>query len=172
MVGKPLKAMLLTSLLLLGILVIYASLMSIAAQTDTSSGTSECGSKILGPLGHFGWSWSLNFSKPAQIRPYHNRFELGWGPVEVSEEFKDNVFNIAKSDPDVQELLSEGYNITSIKPIITTTVEADGSVVTKAKSGILMLRKNNSGVAFVWVDVEKGKVTRIEIITRTVIEKP
>lgn len=170
MVGKPLKAMLLTSLLLLGILVIYASLMSIVAQMDKSSGTSEHGSKILGPLGHFGWS--LNFSKPAQIRPYHNRFELGRGPVEVSEEFKDNVFNIAKSDPDVQELLSEGYNITFIKPIITTTVEADGSVVTKAKSGILMLRKNNSGVAFVWVDVEKGKVTRIEIITRTVIEKP
>ncbi|MGQ9597466.1 MAG: hypothetical protein ACUVUS_08930 [Thermoproteota archaeon] len=69
-------------------------------------------------------------------------------------------------------MLSEGYNITCIKPIISTTIEEDGSVVTKAKSAVLVLRKNTSGIASVWVDIEKGKVTRIEIITRTVIEKP
>ena len=37
---------------------------------------------------------------------------FGWGPrvfINVSQEFKDNVINIAKSDPDVQKLLADGY---------------------------------------------------------------
>lgn len=51
-------------------------------------------------------------------------------------------------------------------------IEGDGNVVTKAKGAVLMLYKNTSGIASVWVDVEKGKVTRIEILTRTIIEKP
>jgi len=94
------------------------------------------------------------------------------GPIEVSEEFKENVINIAKKDSDVQSLLNQGYNVTAVKPIIKTVVEGDGTVVTKATSAILILQKNTTGLAIVWVDLEQGKVTRIEILTRTVIEKP
>jgi len=94
-----------------------------------------------------------------------------FGFVEVSDEFKDNVVNIAKNDTDVQNLLNDGYNITGVRPIIKTIVEGDGSVVTKATSAIVMLEKDTSH-ASVWVDVENAKVTEIVILTRTVIEKP
>jgi hypothetical protein len=95
-----------------------------------------------------------------------------YGFIEVSEEYKDNVINIAKSDPDVQALLDEGYNITAVRPIIASIVEADGTVVTKATNAIVMLQNGTTGSASVWVNVEEGKVTKIVILTMTVIEKP
>jgi hypothetical protein len=93
------------------------------------------------------------------------------GFIEVSEEFKENVINIAKNDSDVQDLLDDGYNITGVRPIIKSVVEGDGSVVTKATSAIVMLEKNTTGCASVWVDMEEARVTEIVILTRTVIEK-
>jgi hypothetical protein len=96
----------------------------------------------------------------------------GGGFISVSQEFKDNVINITESDPDVQKLLSEGYNITGVRPIINATVEADGTVVMKATSAIVTLRQDATGKALVWVNVEQAKVTKIEILTITVIEKP
>lgn len=95
-----------------------------------------------------------------------------FGFIEVSEEFKTNVINIAKNDQDVQNLLNEGYNITGVKPIIKTIVEGDGTVVMKATNAIVMLEKDTTGRAIVKVDVENEKVTEIVILTRTVIEKP
>ncbi len=99
----------------------------------------------------------------------------GWGRygfIEVSEEFKENVIEIATSDEDVQALLADGYNITGVRPIIKSIVEADGNVEIKATSAIVMLSNDTTGKASVWVDVEEGTVTRIVILTRTVIEKP
>jgi len=99
-------------------------------------------------------------------------FALGrYGFVEVSEEFEENVVNIAESDEDVQGLLADGYNVTGVRPIIKAIVEADGSVVTKATSAIVILCKDTTGKASVWVNVEEGTVTKIVILTRTVIEK-
>jgi hypothetical protein len=72
----------------------------------------------------------------------------------------------------VQNLLNQGYNLTAVKPIIKTVIEANGDVTTKATSAIVMLQKDTSGRAFVFVNLEEGKVTRIVILTRTVIEKP
>jgi len=94
-----------------------------------------------------------------------------YGFVEVSEEFEENVINIAKNDSDVQALLDDGYNITGVRPIIKSIVEVDGNVETKATSAIVMLSKDTTGKASVWVNVEEGTVTRIVILTRTVIEK-
>lgn len=96
----------------------------------------------------------------------------GFGPVEVSAEFVQNVTNIAKSDADVQKLLADDYNITSVRPVIKSVVDADGYVTAKATSAIVMLQKDTSSRASVFVNLEEGKVTRIVILTRTVIEKP
>ncbi|MGD8545660.1 MAG: hypothetical protein PVH12_05740 [Candidatus Bathyarchaeota archaeon] len=99
----------------------------------------------------------------------------GWryhGFIEVSEEFEENAINIAKSDQDVQNLVDDGYNFTRVRPIIKTIVEADGEVDTKATSAIVILAKDSTSHASVWVDLEEGKVTEIVILTRTVIEKP
>jgi hypothetical protein len=99
---------------------------------------------------------------------------FGWegGNITVSQEYKDKVINIAQNDSDVQSLLANGYNITALRPIINTVVEADGTVTMKATTAVVMLEKDTTGRAFVTVNVEEGKVTEIVILTRTVIEKP
>jgi hypothetical protein len=96
----------------------------------------------------------------------------GFGPVEVSEEFKQTVTNIAGNDTDVQNLIADGYNVTSVRPIIKTVIDAEGNVVTKAPNAVLTLQKDATGYASVMVDVEQAKVTQIVILTRTVIDKP
>jgi hypothetical protein len=101
----------------------------------------------------------------------HERGCGGIGPVTVSEEYKDNVISIAQNDSDVQELLADGYNITDVRPIISTAVEADGTVTMKATTAIVTLSQNTTGRAYVTVNVEEAKVTEIVILTRTIIER-
>jgi hypothetical protein len=95
----------------------------------------------------------------------------GFGPIEVSEDFKQTVTSIAENDTDVQNLINEGYNVTSITPIITTVIDGEGNVVTKATSAVLTLQKDTTGHATVMVNIEQAKVTQIVILTRTVIDK-
>ncbi len=96
----------------------------------------------------------------------------GYGFIEVSSEFETNVINIAKADTDVQVLLNDGYNVTSVMPIIKTVLDADGNVVTKATNATVLLEKDTTGRAFVSVDLQLSKVTQIVTLTKTVIEKP
>jgi hypothetical protein len=96
----------------------------------------------------------------------------GFGAIEVSEEFEQTVTSIAESDTDVQNLIDDGYNVTSVRPIIKTVIDAEGNVVTKATSAVLTLQKDTTGHATVTVDIEEAKVTQIIILTRTVIDKP
>jgi hypothetical protein len=95
----------------------------------------------------------------------------GFGPVEVSEEFEQTVTNIAENDTDVQDLINDSYNVTSVHPIIKTVIDAEGNVVTKATNAILTLQKDTTGHATVMVDIDEAKVTQITILTRTVIDK-
>lgn len=120
------------------------------------------------------FEWAIgNMSAKIQSRLRWEMRGKGYlGFIEVSEEFKENVVNIAKNDPDVQNLLNEGYNITGVRPLIKTIVEGDGSVVAKATGAILMLEKDATSHATAMVDLEEAKVTEIIILTRMVIEKP
>jgi hypothetical protein len=95
----------------------------------------------------------------------------GYGPIQVSEEYEQNVINIAENDTDVQNLLAEGYNVTSVRPLISTVIDAQGYVTTRATTAVLLLQKDTSGFAYVTVNVDEAKVTQIVILTRTVIEK-
>lgn len=163
--NKSLRTILLALFLLASFLIICTILVNVSAQKDDSPKNFRFGGR---GLPGFFKEWSWNFTR---IGPYCSRFKWGFGFINISEEFKEDVIKIVENDQDVQKLLSEGYNITHIRPIISANVGKDGGITVKAKRAILVLRKNYSGIAFVWVDIEKGKVTRIEIITRTVIEK-
>ncbi|MCS7131121.1 MAG: hypothetical protein NZ934_00090 [Hadesarchaea archaeon] len=90
--------------------------------------------------------------------------------LEVSEEFRQKVMEIAKADPDVRELLDAGYENVGIRPIIRATVQGNGDVALRASSAVLMLRREG-GRAMVHVDVEAEKVTKIVKVEWTVIEK-
>jgi hypothetical protein len=91
--------------------------------------------------------------------------------IEISTEYTENVNAIIEADSDVQTLIAEGYNVTSIRPIIKTVVEGDGTIVTRATTAVVTLENGTSGYAVVDVDVSQAKVTEIVIYTRTVIDK-
>ena len=100
-------------------------------------------------------------------------FGGGFGPqaIQVSADFTANVTNIAKSDSDVQNLLSQGFNITSIRPVITTSIDGNGNIITKASTANVLLVGNNGSRSFVVVDLSQAKVTKIVTLTVTEIDK-
>jgi hypothetical protein len=127
----------------------------------------------------------LNYSGCPNGGPGFGRRGFGWdgfgrggGNITISQAYNNTVIGIAKNDSDVQNLLAEGYSITEVRPIISTVIGANGTVTSQATTAIVVLENTTanattsvSGKAFVTVNVPEGKVTRIEILTRTVIEK-
>lgn len=93
-----------------------------------------------------------------------------FGSIQVSSDFIQNVTNIAKNDSDVQNLLNQGYNITSIKPVITSVIDGNGNVVTTATSADVILQ-STTGRVLVVVDLTSASVTKIVTTTTTVINK-
>ena len=90
--------------------------------------------------------------------------------IEVSSAYIANVTSILDNDTNVQNLLSEGYNVTSINPIIQNVLNGDGTVTVQATTAVVTLQDGTSGYAIAHVDLETAKVTQIVIITRTVID--
>jgi hypothetical protein len=101
----------------------------------------------------------------------HGGFMGGMGNIEVSSEYTATVNAILNNDTDVQNLIAQGYNATSIRPIIKNVIAADGTVTTKATTALVTLQNGTSGYAVASVDISQTKVTQIVIITRTVIDK-
>ena len=91
--------------------------------------------------------------------------------IELSDEYTANVNSTLSNDSDVANLISEGYTVTSIHPVIKNVIEGDGTLSTKATTAIVTMQNGDSGIATVKVDVENSAVTQITIITRTVIDK-
>ena len=95
-----------------------------------------------------------------------------YGRVEVTEEFKANAITIAESDTDVQRLLTDGYSIITVRPIIKSLVDANGDVTSKATHAIVILKNEDAkSFATVWVDLNAARVIKIVTFTRTVIDK-
>ena len=94
----------------------------------------------------------------------------GFGAIQVSSDFTANVTNIVKNDSDVQNLLTQGYNITAIRPVISTVIDGNGNVVTSATTANVILQ-STTGRALVVVDLTQAKVTKIVTTTTTVINK-
>jgi hypothetical protein len=95
----------------------------------------------------------------------------GMGGVEISSAYNATVTAILANDTDVANLLSQGYNVTAIHPLIKTVVGGDGTVTAKATTATVILTDGTTGIARVTVDIENSKVTYIETVTRTVIDK-
>ncbi|MEM1674580.1 MAG: hypothetical protein QXE14_01040 [Candidatus Bathyarchaeia archaeon] len=107
-----------------------------------------------------GWEWSMR-----------DKFFRGF-QVELSEGFKNRVLEIIKSDEDVQRLLNEGYNVSSIKIAqVKLVVRESGEIAIEAIKAIVVLTNGNGGRACVEVDLKAGSVTRIVVMNVKVIEK-
>jgi len=94
-----------------------------------------------------------------------------YGNIVVSSDYTAAVNNILGNDTDVQNLVSQGYNVTAIHPIIQNVIEADGTITTKASTATVLMTNGTSGYSIVNVDVANAKVTQITTITKTVIDK-
>ena len=95
-----------------------------------------------------------------------------FGAIEVSEEYEFNAITIAENDEDVATLLTEEYTIVGVRPMIKSFVDGDGDVTTTATTAVVVLKKEDATErAVVWVDLNTDSVTKIVILTRTVIEK-
>ncbi len=93
----------------------------------------------------------------------------GYGPIQISSDFTNNVTSILNSSTDVQALFSQGWNVTSIRPQITTTLNGNGNVVMQATSANVILQ-GTDGHALVVVNLTTDKVTKI--VTTTVNNDP
>ena len=71
----------------------------------------------------------------------------------------------------MQNLISQGYNVTSINPIVKNVIEGNGTLAAKATTAIVMMQNGTSGYATINVDVANSQVTQIVTINRTVIDK-
>ncbi|MGA2386817.1 MAG: hypothetical protein ABSG33_09825 [Candidatus Bathyarchaeia archaeon] len=100
---------------------------------------------------------------------FFNGTANGFGPIQVSAAFTQNVTNILNSSTDVQALFNQGWNVTSIRPIITTTIDGNGNVVTQATSANVILQ-GTDGRALVVVNLTTDKVTKI--VTTTINNNP
>jgi hypothetical protein len=162
------------------LLVLATVLSGVAVYAYANSGTNTTTSS------NVIWYYNGTFPGPQPFLGIQCRGRGGFGgfgefggSLNVSQTFKDNVINVAKNDTDVQNLIANGYNVTGVRPVITTTVEADGTVTLKATSAIITLTQSTTGQnttstgrALVWVNVTQAKVMKIVTMTRTIIEKP
>jgi len=110
----------------------------------------------------------LHWLRGAIVKEFKNLI----GPrVEVSEEYRSRVLEILSRDEDAAKLLKEGYNVTAVKPIVKAYVAADGSVTLRASQAMVTLVKKGEGAAVALVDLEQGKVVKLVVYSKTVIEK-
>lgn len=91
--------------------------------------------------------------------------------IEISSDYVSTVNNILNNDTDVQNLVSQGFNVTAIRPMVKNVIGADGTISTSAATAIVIMQNGTSGHATVSVDITNAKVTQIVILTRTVIDK-
>jgi hypothetical protein len=121
--------------------------------------SSQCANEARNFTWAFRYSWrrAVGGELPRGL----NRFS-----VELSDEFKNRVLEIAGNDNDVQSLLSSGYEVKDIRPIhVKLTVQGDGQVAMYVDKVLLVLAKGDHNRAFVDIDFEAGKVVRIVNVT-------
>ncbi len=158
-----------TKTLMISAVLVLAILSGIALETYANDATDDANTTTDVPWYYINQSY--NNTRPCLGPRRFGGGHGGLGTITVSEEYKENVLNITESDTDVQALLAEGYNITGVRPIISTTIQADGTVTMKATTAVVSLQKNTTGWALARIDVEQAKVTKIQIFTMTTIDK-
>jgi hypothetical protein len=101
-------------------------------------------------------------------------FEWRWGLpsrlVQVSLEYNETVMDILRSNEETSELLNQGYNVVSIRPVIRAYIEGDGTVVFKAQQALVVL-SNGSVTVMYLVDISSRAVTHIATINISALKE-
>jgi hypothetical protein len=150
-----------------------------AAQTNSTTDTTATATTTVGtnvteiPFGGLGLMMGdRGFGEGPGGRGCPGRGFGGYaGNIEVSAAYNQTVTNILGNDSDVKNLVSQGYTLTTIRPLVQSVISADGTVTTQATTAIVTMQNGASGYATVKVDITNAKVSQIVILTRTVIDK-
>ncbi|MGO8807123.1 MAG: hypothetical protein ACLQO7_11070 [Candidatus Bathyarchaeia archaeon] len=119
-------------------------------------------------FGGFGGLGGINFSNGTIFEGnFSSAIMPGrFGAIQISSAFTQNVTDILQNNADAANLLNQGYNITSIRPVISTVIDGNGNVVMQATSADVILQGTN-GRALVVVDITSATVTKIVTTTVT-----
>ncbi len=172
--GKTERKTIAMSLVLLATLATVIGALSVtafAADTNSTTTVTFTSQDIGVGDSQFGPGMMEQFGGGPGGHGGHGGFMDGVANIEVSSEYTANVNAILSSDSDVQNLISQGYNMTSINPIIKYVVAGNGTVTLKATTAQVLLLNGTSGMAIANVDVANAKVTQLEVFTQTVIDK-
>ena len=149
---------------------------SVASDIESTTATSVVNASDNGLIGVSDFGGPMMMTVEHGFGAGHRGMDRGFGgfgtgALQVSSEYTANVTNIVNADSDVQNLISQGFNITAIHPIISTTIDGNGNMVTKASTANVFLEGNNGSRSFVVVDLSQEKVTKIVTLTITDIDK-
>ena len=155
----------------------FAAADTNSTTTDTSTAVNSDTNQYVNQM-QFGNNMMMDSQRfggfnagPGSHGGHNGEFMDGMTNIEVSTEYTTNVNAILNNDTDVQNLISQGYNVTSINPVIKNVIQGDGTLVTQATTAIVTMQNGTAGYATVKVDVTNSTVTQIVTITRTVIDK-
>jgi hypothetical protein len=138
--------------------------------TSTATTTTSTASDI--PFWGFGMmTGEQGFERGLGEFGSHGRGFGSMGNIEISSAYNQTVTNILGNDSDVQNLIAQGYNVTSIIPVVKNVIGADGTITSSATTAVVTLQNGTTGRATVTVDITNAKVTQIVTLTRTVIDK-
>src|SRR5208283_5320203 len=112
-------------------------------QTSTVNATDNSTNWFNPSMGFGGFRMDRGFAGPGMMgRQGFGGFGQS-GQIQISSAFTANVTTILDNSSDVQALLTQGYNVTSIRPVITTTIDGNGNLVTQATSANVLLQGTN-----------------------------
>jgi hypothetical protein len=78
--------------------------------------------------------------------------------IEVSPEYNSTIMNVLESNQETSQLLTQGFNVKVISPLIKAYVNANGEVVLKATQAVVTLT-NGTAVYTYLVDISNNSVT-------------
>jgi hypothetical protein len=178
------KAMTLTLLTVVAFAAVIGAYVMTAQATDTNSKTSDATATATpsGSLFDSGFDGGMVMNVQGSGGGFGGgRSERGSGDMarfggmgssfQLSADFNATINGILNIDTDVKNLISQGYNVTYINPLIQNVIGGDGLVTTQATRATVLMQNGTSGYAAVNVDITNAKVTQIVIVTRTVIDK-
>lgn len=144
------KVALVTAIAVATVLVAVLGAVFVGMTTMASAQTTICGpsvSKV--PIGFKGW-----------LR-HAQRFAMK--SIEVSQGYNETVMKILEENEEPRSLLSQGYTVKSLMPIVKACVEPDGTVTIKAQQAVVVL-SNGDVMTMYLVDIGSGSVTHLATI--------
>lgn len=109
-----------------------------------------------------GMPWTPHKHKGFENKEFEKRFRgvLRIPAIEVSSEYNSTVMSVLESNSETSQLLSQGFSLKVVNPLIRAYVDANGEVILRATQSIAVLT-NGTAVYTYLVDISGNTVKLI-----------